>query len=341
MSSSPTPSLHESGPTSPLTSASGEQADPTLMDTSPGDSGEFRVIDFNTAQDSEDVDVSSETQDFSLVEVVTENLTEGFIPPSASALTTECHAKAIISMPSPGKDLPKLQVSDIVSLDTHNGDLDSEAIALADSLHEEQSRKSFPPPVSPIQSPVLETVATSLFKSSRSFTDAEIVSQAMFNYKHRLQSVNKTLHEVLKPKKVDISNNIPPQVLKPKKVHTSELTPKNTPSITMIIHSVEKAKPKTCAEPMYLEMKLQDKVLTPRQGTLGGDFASTNLVDLKQKPSANHPPGERVFKLTKKGLVDKCTQCKSMIKERIQKMTMENDGCEIIEDSLGSVLKSG
>ena len=58
----------------------------------------------------------------------------------------------------------------------------------------------------------------------------------------------------------------------------------------MIIHSVEKAKPKTCAEPMYLEMKLLDKVLTPRQGTLGGDFASTNLVDLKQKPSAKSSP---------------------------------------------------
>ena len=98
-----------------------------------------------------------------------------------------------------------------------------------------------------------------------------------------------------------------PAVPTQSKIHKSELKHKTGPGITMIIRNVEKAKPQTSEQPLYLEMKIQDKVLTPTQGTLGGNFASTEMIDLTNKKSDHLTDGQAVFKLTKKGLVDRRT----------------------------------
>ena len=88
-------------------------------------------------------------------------------------------------------------------------------------------------------------------------------------------------------------------------------------------------------------MKIQDKVLTPTQGTLGGNFASTEMIDLTNKQPDRLSDGQAVFKLTKKGLVDRHTCCKSMIKEKIKELSRQNSGCEIVEDKLTSIVQCG
>ena len=333
------------------------------------DVGDFTVVDFNNDQDIVDVDLSSETQEFTLVDIETDDAGEPLVSPNID-LTSGCNTDGLISMPSPGKELPHREVSDIVSLDQHTDKtiVDPGILELAESIN--NSQKSTQPKKS--EEPV--------FKSPRSFTDAEIVSEAMLNYKRKMKNNDQKSAEVSTNKKVDCaetstnkdeeedspSGNIIPESTAAKlkesvmdnsadlqvksqkpaaptqgKTHKSELKHKTGPGITMIICNVEKAKPPTSEKPLYLEMKIQDKVLTPTQGTLGGNFASTEMIDLTNKKSDRMNDGQAVFKLTKKGLVDRRTCRKSMIKEKIKELLRQNSVCEIVEDKLSSIVQCG
>ena len=150
--------------------ASDSSVEPQVL--SSDDVGDFTVVDFNNDQDTVDVDLSSETQEFTLVDIDTDDAGEPLVSPNVD-LTSGCNTDGLISMPSLGKELPHLQVSDIVSLDndTEETIVDPGILDLAESINNSQKNtqpKEFEEPV---------------FKSPRSFTDAEIVSEAMLNYK--------------------------------------------------------------------------------------------------------------------------------------------------------------
>ena len=236
--------------------------------------GDFTVVDFNNDQDTVDVDFSSETQEFTLVNIDTDDAGEPLVSPNVD-LTSGCNIDGFISMPSPGKELPHLQVSDIVSLDQHTEEniVDPGILDLAESIN--NSQKSTLQPMES-EEPV--------FKSPRSFTDAEIVSEAMPNCKRKMKSNDQKCAEAstnkqkecavastnkqkeanspsgniipectagkLKESVIDNSAEVQvksqkPAVPRPGKIHKSELKHKTGPGITMIICNVEKAKPQT------------------------------------------------------------------------------------------------